>query len=433
MNKQADLAFFSYSRHDSEFALKLAKDLRAAGAAVWLDQIDIDPGEHWDSAVEKALANSSKMLVVLSPSSVESTNVMDEVSFALDENKRVIPVLHRDCKIPFRLRRLQYIDLRAEYEKGLSELVRMLTRHEDRETAESVSSSATSRPDVPVSQSAAESLAIEQGKRNRFFQESAEAQGHAKERSDVEGRGREDSQPERLLRDGADRERPEEADQGRIAQQRAEAGHQTERKRAEEPGEGKVAGPSRRTYLIGASAALVGLLGLAMGLMNRSQNPLRVASPEVLPPSSESGTPESTQHGSEAAGPPSTKQVLWPDSTTWVKQFLKASEGPEVDSLRPYFGDFVSPYYGIPTASWDAIKADKQKYFARFPTIHYVLLGQPVLTNLEGGGAEVEFDVQYSNLRKDGRTLEGTSHITLNMSYADGRWVITGARERGGG
>src|SRR6266852_3699466 len=31
------LAFFSYSRQDSEFALKLAKDLRAAGAAVWLD------------------------------------------------------------------------------------------------------------------------------------------------------------------------------------------------------------------------------------------------------------------------------------------------------------------------------------------------------------------------------------------------------------
>ena len=111
--------FFSYSRHDSACVLKLAKDLRAAGAAVWLDQLDIDPGEHWDSAIEKALANSSNMLVVLSPSSVGSTNVMDEVSFALDENKRVIPVLHRDCKVPFRLRRLQYIDARVEYEKAI--------------------------------------------------------------------------------------------------------------------------------------------------------------------------------------------------------------------------------------------------------------------------------------------------------------------------
>ena len=52
---------------------------------------------------------------------------MDEVAFALDEKKIVIPVLHRDCKIPLRLRRLQYIDARAEYERVLGALIRMLT------------------------------------------------------------------------------------------------------------------------------------------------------------------------------------------------------------------------------------------------------------------------------------------------------------------
>ena len=122
----APLAFFSYSRQDSEFVLKLAKDLRRHGAAVWLDQLDIAPGEHWDSAVERALANCPRMLVVLSPSSVDSTNVMDEVSFALEEHKLVIPFLYRDCKIPFRLRRVQYIDARTDYESGLHELLRML-------------------------------------------------------------------------------------------------------------------------------------------------------------------------------------------------------------------------------------------------------------------------------------------------------------------
>src|ERR1700683_5123953 len=53
MANEAMLAFFSYSRHDSEFALKLAKDLRQHGAAVWLDQLDINPGERWDSTVEQ--------------------------------------------------------------------------------------------------------------------------------------------------------------------------------------------------------------------------------------------------------------------------------------------------------------------------------------------------------------------------------------------
>ena len=40
--------FFSYSRADGEFVLKLASDLRAAGIDLWLDQEDIPPGERWD-------------------------------------------------------------------------------------------------------------------------------------------------------------------------------------------------------------------------------------------------------------------------------------------------------------------------------------------------------------------------------------------------
>jgi hypothetical protein len=66
------------------------------------------------------------MLLVLSPSSVASSNVMDEVSFALDEQKLIIPVLHRTCTIPFRLRRVQYIDARTEYGAALKELLQLL-------------------------------------------------------------------------------------------------------------------------------------------------------------------------------------------------------------------------------------------------------------------------------------------------------------------
>jgi hypothetical protein len=119
-------AFFSYSREDSDFAFRLAGDLKAAGASVWLDQLDIIPGQRWDRAVEAALANCMRMLVILSPASVNSINVMDEVSFALEEEKTVIPVIHKDCTIPFRLRRVQYVDFRHDYARGLKELVRTL-------------------------------------------------------------------------------------------------------------------------------------------------------------------------------------------------------------------------------------------------------------------------------------------------------------------
>lgn len=113
-------AFFSYCHDDFEFALRLAKDLKAAGASVWLDRLDISPGERWDRTVEDALTSCPRMLLILSPASINSTNVMDEVSFVLEEQKTVIPVLYRDCKVPFRLRRVQYVDFRNDYDQGLS-------------------------------------------------------------------------------------------------------------------------------------------------------------------------------------------------------------------------------------------------------------------------------------------------------------------------
>jgi hypothetical protein len=71
---------------------------------VWIDQLDIEPGMPWDREVEDALASCACLLVILSPVSVKSDNVRDEVSFALSKQKRIIPVLYRECEVPFRLR-----------------------------------------------------------------------------------------------------------------------------------------------------------------------------------------------------------------------------------------------------------------------------------------------------------------------------------------
>ena len=122
----APVAFFSYSRDDSEFALRLAADLRAAGANVWIDQLDIGPGQRWDRSVQEALENCPTILIILSPASVKSDNVLDEVSFALDKQKSLIPILHRDCDIPFRVRRFQHLDFRTDYDRMLKELQKCL-------------------------------------------------------------------------------------------------------------------------------------------------------------------------------------------------------------------------------------------------------------------------------------------------------------------
>ena len=92
MPDQTSAAFISYCRADQEFALRLAQDLKDAGAAVWLDQLDIIPGHPWDNAVKAPSAPRPKMLVILTPTSVSSENVRDEIAYALKQGKIVIPV-----------------------------------------------------------------------------------------------------------------------------------------------------------------------------------------------------------------------------------------------------------------------------------------------------------------------------------------------------
>lgn len=120
---QADYTFISYSRADGAFALKLARDLRAAGVNIWLDQLDITPGERWDREVEQGLKNCRRLLIILSTASSQSENVQDEIGYAMQQKKLIIPVLYQPCDIPFRLLRLQYLDFTRGYQQGLQRLL----------------------------------------------------------------------------------------------------------------------------------------------------------------------------------------------------------------------------------------------------------------------------------------------------------------------
>src|SRR5689334_4248397 len=102
--------FISYSRQDKEFALEFAREMRAAGLSVWLDQLDIPTGARWDDEVESALGQCTIFLIILTPASVASENVKDEIGYAIDHGKRIMPVLLKDCAIPLRIRRFQYVD-----------------------------------------------------------------------------------------------------------------------------------------------------------------------------------------------------------------------------------------------------------------------------------------------------------------------------------
>ena len=124
----SDCFFLSYSRSDERIALKLAKDLRASGVAMWVDQLDIRPSEHWDRAIERAVSSCRGLVVIISPRSVASDNVADEISFAIDSGKSVLPVMIERCSLPLRLTRMQVVDATGNYDRALKQCLDELMR-----------------------------------------------------------------------------------------------------------------------------------------------------------------------------------------------------------------------------------------------------------------------------------------------------------------
>ena len=119
--------FISYSRKDKDFALQLGRELKSAGFLVWLDQLDIATGTRWDDAVERALRECEIFLIILTPASTSSENVKDEIGYAIDHGKRILPVLLEEGDVPLRLRRFQYVDFtKMDFSDGVERAKQLL-------------------------------------------------------------------------------------------------------------------------------------------------------------------------------------------------------------------------------------------------------------------------------------------------------------------
>ena len=129
-NETQRKTFLSYSRVNKDFAAKLAEELKSEGFDIWFDQLDIPPGARWDAEIEKALEESEIFMVIITPASAKSENVLDEIGYAIDSGKRILPVLLETATLPLRLRRFQYVDFTSKsFNEGIEsarELLRTL-------------------------------------------------------------------------------------------------------------------------------------------------------------------------------------------------------------------------------------------------------------------------------------------------------------------
>lgn len=123
--------FISYSRQDEDFVREFVTKLQNLGINVWVDVSGIDPGQKWSESIQKALNESTLMLVIISPDSMASENVRDEWQFFLDEKKPIIPIIYRPARIHFQLNRFQYVDFSVQNsESSMTVLVKALRKHQ---------------------------------------------------------------------------------------------------------------------------------------------------------------------------------------------------------------------------------------------------------------------------------------------------------------
>ncbi len=123
-------AFLSHSSVDRPFASKLARDLRRHGVPAWYSATSILGAQQWHDEIGAALGRCDWFLLVLSPASVGSRWVKQELLYTLNDGRyenRIIPLLHQPCdhaQLSWTLQAFQMIDFTVPYANALRELLR---------------------------------------------------------------------------------------------------------------------------------------------------------------------------------------------------------------------------------------------------------------------------------------------------------------------
>lgn len=108
--------FISYSRKDLEEVSALIEKIKAAlpGISYWFDINCIESGDEFEDKIISAIDNSSYVLFALSENSIGSQWTKDEVMYARNTDKKVIPVLLKGAQMKgwflFKFGRVDCID-----------------------------------------------------------------------------------------------------------------------------------------------------------------------------------------------------------------------------------------------------------------------------------------------------------------------------------
>lgn len=88
--------FISYSRKDIAFAKLIRQALQSSDLDTWIDWERIPVGENWWREICQAIAESNVFMFIISRNSIGSPVCKDEINEALNNRKRIIPIIVDD-------------------------------------------------------------------------------------------------------------------------------------------------------------------------------------------------------------------------------------------------------------------------------------------------------------------------------------------------
>jgi hypothetical protein len=116
--------FISYSFADKAVVDQLVASLKEDGHRIWMDALQLKPGDNISAKIEEGLDQAEAFLVVISQNSFQSPWVQREfAAIALQQiakrERRVIPIKIDDSAVPSYLADRVYVDLSKDVEQGL--------------------------------------------------------------------------------------------------------------------------------------------------------------------------------------------------------------------------------------------------------------------------------------------------------------------------
>jgi hypothetical protein len=123
--------FISYAREDQDFVRKLQDALQEHHRNTWIDWKDIPLTAKWKEEVFSAIEQADSFAAVISPDFIVSKPCQEELDHAAHDNKRMVPLWHRDVddeEVPPDLAAHQYVYLREkdDFEDSFERLLKAL-------------------------------------------------------------------------------------------------------------------------------------------------------------------------------------------------------------------------------------------------------------------------------------------------------------------